>query len=256
MTTVYSHPQDLLAAAGQSLGHTDWLDMEQERVNLFADATGDHQWIHVDPERAKVIDAVDACFGWERDIEKTLDRAEERIARAVDLDVNYSMAHTVVGMIHLARRQHADAIAQAEKAVEMESTGENLGMLARILKDAGRPDEALRVLSRLTQVMPFTPAPYYWFEGDTYRLLGQNEKAIAAFEQMRKMQGNAWQVPLFLAAIYSEMGRQEEARNEVEALLKLDPDYTLRRLKIFATYSDPAESERIISALREAGLPE
>ena len=53
MTTVYSHPQDLLAAVGQSLGHTDWLDMEQERVNLFADATGDHQWIHVDPERAK-----------------------------------------------------------------------------------------------------------------------------------------------------------------------------------------------------------
>ena len=53
MTTVYSHPQDLLAAAGQSLGHTDWLDMAQERVNLFADATGDHQWIHVDPQRAK-----------------------------------------------------------------------------------------------------------------------------------------------------------------------------------------------------------
>ncbi len=53
MATVYSHPQELLAAVGQHLGHTDWLDMEQERVNLFADATGDHQWIHVDPERAK-----------------------------------------------------------------------------------------------------------------------------------------------------------------------------------------------------------
>ncbi len=53
MTTVYSHPQELLAAVGQHLGHTDWLDMAQERINLFADATGDHQWIHVDPERAK-----------------------------------------------------------------------------------------------------------------------------------------------------------------------------------------------------------
>ncbi len=93
-------------------------------------------------------------------------------------------------------------------------------------------------------------------EGDTYRLLGQFEKAISAFEQMRKMRGNAGQAPLFLAAIYSEMGRAEEARKEVEALLKLDPDYTLRRLKVFATYSDPAESERIISALRKAGLPE
>ncbi len=53
MTTVYSHPRDLLTAVGQDLGHTEWLDMAQERINQFADATGDHQWIHVDPERAK-----------------------------------------------------------------------------------------------------------------------------------------------------------------------------------------------------------
>jgi 3-oxocholest-4-en-26-oate---CoA ligase len=37
---------------GQRLGPSDWEEITQERVNLFADATGDHQWIHVDPERA------------------------------------------------------------------------------------------------------------------------------------------------------------------------------------------------------------
>jgi acyl dehydratase len=40
-------------AAGTHLGHTEWREMTQERVNLFADATDDHQFIHVDPERAK-----------------------------------------------------------------------------------------------------------------------------------------------------------------------------------------------------------
>ena len=40
------------AAEGSQLGPTDWLEVTQERVNLFADATDDHQWIHVDPERA------------------------------------------------------------------------------------------------------------------------------------------------------------------------------------------------------------
>ena len=40
-------------AVGQHLGYSDWLTVDQDRVNLFADATGDHQWIHVDPERAK-----------------------------------------------------------------------------------------------------------------------------------------------------------------------------------------------------------
>ena len=53
MTTVFAHPSDLLTAAGQHLGHTDWLEIEQSRINLFADATGDHQWIHVDPGKAK-----------------------------------------------------------------------------------------------------------------------------------------------------------------------------------------------------------
>ena len=38
---------------GQHLGHSDWVTVTQEQVNQFAEATGDHQWIHVDPERAK-----------------------------------------------------------------------------------------------------------------------------------------------------------------------------------------------------------
>jgi acyl dehydratase len=44
---------DFKALVGQDLGSSDWLEITQERVNQFAEATGDHQWIHVDPERAK-----------------------------------------------------------------------------------------------------------------------------------------------------------------------------------------------------------
>ena len=43
---------ELVAAEGAELGPTDWLEITQDRVDLFADATEDHQWIHVDPERA------------------------------------------------------------------------------------------------------------------------------------------------------------------------------------------------------------
>jgi acyl dehydratase len=45
--------EDLTAAVGEDLGTSDWLTIEQERVDQFAEATGDHQWIHVDVERAK-----------------------------------------------------------------------------------------------------------------------------------------------------------------------------------------------------------
>jgi len=53
MPTVFNTPADLNTAIGKHLGHSDWLQITQERINQFADATGDHQWIHVDPERAK-----------------------------------------------------------------------------------------------------------------------------------------------------------------------------------------------------------
>ena len=45
--------EEIEAAAGQEIGTTEWVEITQERVNTFADATGDHQWIHVDVEKAK-----------------------------------------------------------------------------------------------------------------------------------------------------------------------------------------------------------
>jgi len=50
--TVFDGIDEVTAAVGTHLGYSEWLEITQERVNLFADATGDHQWIHVDPERA------------------------------------------------------------------------------------------------------------------------------------------------------------------------------------------------------------
>lgn len=44
---------ELTAASGETLGTSDWVEITQERVDQFAEATGDHQWIHVDVERAK-----------------------------------------------------------------------------------------------------------------------------------------------------------------------------------------------------------
>lgn len=52
MTLTVPTPADLAAHVGEALGPTDWVTMEQDRIDQFAEATGDHQWIHVDPERA------------------------------------------------------------------------------------------------------------------------------------------------------------------------------------------------------------
>ncbi|MFE2299953.1 MaoC family dehydratase [Streptomyces sp. NPDC059445] len=44
--------EELRGAVGEQLGYTDWVEIEQKRIDLFAEATGDHQWIHVDPQKA------------------------------------------------------------------------------------------------------------------------------------------------------------------------------------------------------------
>ncbi len=53
MATVFESAESILAAVGQPLGESAWLEITQQRVNQFADATDDHQWIHVDPARAQ-----------------------------------------------------------------------------------------------------------------------------------------------------------------------------------------------------------
>ncbi len=50
---VFSTFEEIESAAGEDLGASDWVEVTQEQVDTFADATGDHQWIHVDVERAK-----------------------------------------------------------------------------------------------------------------------------------------------------------------------------------------------------------
>ena len=53
MTIEFQTPEALRGAVGTHLGFSDWMEITQERIDLFAEATGDRQWIHVDPERAK-----------------------------------------------------------------------------------------------------------------------------------------------------------------------------------------------------------
>ena len=53
MTPVFGSVDDVLGLVGKTLGESAWVQITQERINLFADATDDHQWIHVDPVKAR-----------------------------------------------------------------------------------------------------------------------------------------------------------------------------------------------------------
>ena len=84
--------------------------------------------------------------------------------------------------------------------------------------------------------------------------MGRTEEAIAAFQQAVNLWPNYLAAHAYLAVLYSELGREEEARAEVAAILRISPHFTLEGMKQRWTFKDPATKERLLAALRKAGL--
>src|SRR5262245_18119195 len=101
---------------------------------------------------------------------------------------------------------------------------------------------------------PHYPATYLFDLGTDYRLMGRYEEAIAAFTSALTRNPALLPVHVNLAVIYSELGREEEARAEAAEVLRLNPKYSLEVLRQINPFKDPAVNERMIAALRKAGL--
>jgi len=90
--------------------------------------------------------------------------------------------------------------------------------------------------------------------GTAYYFAGQPEKALASLKQFLSRYPNILGAHLTLAAVYSELGKEAEARAEVAEVLRLNPKFSLEVHKERVPIKDPAMLERHIAALRKAGL--
>src|SRR5262245_26753684 len=109
MATVVNGLDELKAKVGDHLGYSAWHTVSQEQVNLFADATGDHQWIHVDLERAKAGPFGGPIAHGYLTLSLTLLMARELDGIKIDLDpkmsVNYGLNRVrFVSPVHVGKR--------------------------------------------------------------------------------------------------------------------------------------------------------
>jgi adenylate cyclase len=81
-----------------------------------------------------------------------------------------------------------------------------------------------------------------------------HNKVMAAYKKALTRNPNLLPAHLGLATIYSELGREEEARAEAAEVLRLNPKYSLEVLRQMTPFKDPAVIERMVAALRKAGL--
>jgi tetratricopeptide (TPR) repeat protein len=126
----------------------------------------------------------------------------------------------------------------------------------------GRFDEAIELVENAMRLHPYYPAYYLQWIGAAYRMTGRYEEALSVYKQLldRSMKGeyHGLSSNLFLADLYAELGRDEEARKHADEVLRISPRFSLKEINKISTfkYKHTAHLERRLKALRKAGIPD
>jgi adenylate cyclase len=174
--------------------------------------------------------------------------------QALSLDESLPGAHQTLAYVYLLNKQFDEALVEAERAVILDpNEADACVTLAEVLSCAGRPQEAIGFVEKALRLNPHYPSSYVFALGQAYYLVGRREEAITAFKRVLTRNPEHLQAHFFLAVIYSELGRQEEARTEIAVSTKISPSYSLQRVKDRIPYRDPTLVERWMATLRELG---
>src|SRR5262249_2683945 len=134
------------------------------------------------------------------------------------------------------------------------NSAESYMTLANTLAATGRPEEAIGVVEKALRLKPYFPAFAFNILGWAYYLTGRSEDALGTLKQALLLNPQWLPTHVSLAVIYSEVGREEEARAEAAEILRLSPHFSLEGWGQRLPSKDPAEIERVLAALRRAGL--
>jgi adenylate cyclase len=185
----------------------------------------------------------------------SIGKATEAARKAVTLDDNNSDAHCLMSYIFLARKEHEKAIAEAKRAIALNpNSSEAYNMLGLALFYSGSPVESIGFLKKAIRLNPFPRSIYLFNLGTAYSAARQYEEAIEAFKKSIKRQPNNIFAYVGLTGTYSLMGREKEAHEAALEVLKIDPEFSLKKLAKALPSKNQDRLKRYIEALRKAGL--
>jgi TolB-like protein/class 3 adenylate cyclase len=221
------------------------------------------QAIALDPEFARAHADIAYAYaseiqaGWADDPDFALEQAEKHSRHALALDPTVREVHFAMGSVHLKQRRHEDALAAALTAIKVDPNyADAYAQMSWFLNYAGRPEEGLEFIQKAMRLNPHYAFFYRTILGQANFLLKRYDEAVQAFEEVvvRNPEfsiGHQW-----LAAVYGQMGRIEDAQWEAGELLTLLPDFSLGAERARAPYKRQEDLDLYIEGLRKAGLPE
>jgi adenylate cyclase len=198
---------------------------------------------------------MDGVYGTSKSPAKSMKRAEELANKALSLDESFTQIRELTSYIYLKKRQHEKAIKEAERGFALDpNAADILAHLAMALNYFGRPEEAIEFFKKAIRLNPFPPTFYFHNLGRTYRHLGRYEEAITEVKKALKRSPRNLFAHVELVAAYSLSGRDDESQRAGEELLKIQPNFSVEGFAKNLPYKNKADTDRLIAALRKAGL--
>ncbi len=195
--------------------------------------------------------------GWVPDRAAAFKRSVELTKTALSLDSDYPVAYNLLGSISLYVGRHDDALAYARKAVNLSpsyaSAKASLGMNETY---AGQPRNAIATLLSAMRLSPYYPDWFLKELGRAYFQAGEFDRAIASLQQHLKRNPEGGEAQILLAAAHAAMGRESDARESMRVFLGSHPQYTLKQYADGEYYRNREDLDRVLAALRKAGMPE
>ena len=186
---------------------------------------------------------------------QTLAQAEAAVQRALALNTSDPISHACLGVVYGWQKHYEQALTEMEQAITSNpNLAESYALLAAALGGVGRAEEAIAMAEQALRRKSMVADGHLSSVGSAYYLAGKPEEAVAPLKQFLTHYPDILGAHLTLAAVYSELGQEAEARTEAAEVLRINPKFSLEVHKERVPIKDPAVLERHIAALRKAGL--
>jgi adenylate cyclase len=216
--------------------------------------------IELDPDYARAYAGLAWTYlveHWERWVgpeEQPLERALEYARQGVAVNRASHSNHLALGQVCLNKGLYDEALEALETAIALNpNDADGYAFLSRALSFAGRPDEAIELIEKAQRLNPAAPRWYPWNLGIALYLARRYDDAVTALRRARPLGGVGYR---WLAAAYSQLGREQEAKAAAEEYLKLTPDFSLASHLGILPFQHAADREHYAEGLRKAGFPE
>jgi len=252
----HTKPTDLQTYDWYLRGRAAWREWTAESNKIAQESF--KKTIELDPAFAPAYAYLSYTFmqswicGWDSSPE-SINQARNLGRKAVAIDPENFENHWCLAAACLYAGEYETAMLNFEKALRMNPHSPGLLVdMADALIFGGKPLDAIAHAERAMRMDPVTSDAHLWTLGIALYHAGDFERALTALQRMANPPNPAKR---HLAAIYVRLGNLEKARETAAEFLREEPQYTLKRERIWP-YQDRAMLEKFISDLRSAGLPE